>query len=297
MADEEEFAGLTDRIATAVTQTQGTLQSVANELSDEHIGRMLGRRMEEVQMLRPGVDSVRALEQGIDNAEGAAVEPAKQALVSTFRSYQVEAGNLSSRIGAAQRDLDGLRESLHQRGGALKNALRDLERIEQLPDRATDDVAKLRGGVEYLNTVVDVVDQRVEQMMGELSQARSSANSLENSAARIDGTRSHSAEIGSATREIGGAISQAQGQVGNLRTELDKNSAGFRRIGQFAVDVANQASAEKQQADVEKAQLADAARAGFTPQPAVDPRIAYSMGAQEYRPDTDGQSKDRGQGR
>lgn len=297
MADEEEFAGLTDRIATAVTQTQGTLQSVANELSDENIGRMLGRRMEEVGLLRPGVDSLRGLEDRVDQAEGAAVEPAKQTLLSTFRSYQVEAGNLSSRIGAAERNLDELRESLDQRAGGLKNALRDLERIEQLPDRKTPDVAKLRAGVEYLNTVVGVVDQRVEQMMGDLSRGRSSANSLENSAARIGTSRQHSTEISAATRDIGGAIAQTQQQVGSLRTDLDKNSAGFREIGQFSIDVANQASVEKQQADVEAAQLADAARAGFTPRPAVDPRIAYSMGAQEYRPDTDGRSSERGQDR
>ncbi|MGW6195214.1 hypothetical protein ACWF0M_03610 [Kribbella sp. NPDC055110] len=297
MADEEEYAGLTDRIATAVTQTQGTLQSVANDLSDENIGRMLGRRMEEVGMLRPGVDSLRALEDRVGEAQGAAKEPAKQALVSTYRSYQVEAGNLSSRIGGAERNLDELRESLHQRAGSLKNALRDLERIEQLPDRQTADVAKLRAGVEYLNTVVGVVDQRVEQMMGDLSRGRSSANSLEHSAARIGATREHSTEISAATRDIGGAISQTQQQVGSLRTELDQRSAGFREIGQFSIDVANQASVEKQQADVEAAQLADAARAGFTPQPAVDPRIAYSMGAQEYRPDTDGRSTERGQDR
>jgi hypothetical protein len=265
MADEEAYAGLTDRIATAVAQTHGTLQSLADDLGDEHLGRVLDRRMEDLARLKPGINGVGAAEQAVDNAQGAAVDPAKQNLISTYRSYQVDAGNLSSLIGATQRDLDSQRDTLRRRADSLKDALRDIDAIQQLPGRATDDVAKLRDGVEYLRAVVDVVDQRVGQVGNQLADGRRSAVQFENSWPEIDGSHKHSAEIGAATGSIEGSIAEARSQVSDLHDVLNDRSAGFRSVAQFAIDVSNTALAEKQQAAADNAELTTAMRAGVNP--------------------------------
>lgn len=325
MANEAEFAHYTDQIAKAVTEVHATLRSVTFELGDADIGRMLTSRSDDLGTLRRGVDGLFAAEQAVQRAEGAAVKPAQESLAHTYTAYQGDVQQQSASIGSVQRVLDAQRigtspedrRCLQAGAQALDGALKNLETIERMPDRATDDVAQLRQGVEFLKTVVDAVDDRVEQMVGELSNGRQAAYNFQPSAPGVDDAQP-SAKLNRTIGQMRDSLDGTRDYARRLHTDLSRSSADFGKVAEHAVNVANGALAEHQHATKEAEQLADAVRAGVNPtlqadqQPVVsqaqsdlsrrldgrvDPRIAYSMGAQERHSDNAGPARDQGHGR
>ncbi|TDW23806.1 hypothetical protein [Kribbella kalugense] len=325
MANEAEFAHYTDEIAKAVTEVHATLSSVTYELGDAEIGRMLGSRSDDLGTLRRGVDGLFAAEQAVQRAEGAAVKPAKASLAHTFAAYQGDIQQQSASIGSVQQVLDAQRNGttpedrrcLRAGAQALQGALKNLETIEHMPDRATDDVAQLRQGVEFLKTVVDAVDERVEQMVGQLSNGRQAAYNFQPSAPGVDDAQP-SAKLNRTIGQMRDSLDETRDYARRLHTDLSGSSADFAKVAEHAVNVSNGALAEHRHATKEAEQLADAVRAGVNPtlqadqQPVVsqaqsdlssrlegrvDPRIAYSMGAQERHSDNAGPARDQGHGR
>lgn len=325
MANEAEFAHYTDQIAKAVTEVHATLRSVTYELGDAEVGRMLASRSDDLATLRPGVDGLFAAEQAVRRAEGAAVVPSKESLAHTYRTYQGDVQQQSAGIGTVQRTLDAQRNGtspedrrcLRAGAQALEGALKNLETIERMPGRATDDVAQLRQGVEFLKTVVDAVDNRVEQMVGELSNGRQAAYKFQPSAPGVDDAQP-SVKLNRTIGQMGDSLAGTRDYARRLHTDLSKSSADFGQVAEHSVNVANAALAEQQHAAKEAEQLTDAVRAGTNPtsqadqhqvvsQPQsdlsrrldgrVDPRIAYSMGAQERHSDHAGPARDQEHGR
>jgi len=275
MANEAEYAHYTDQIARAVIEVHATLRSVTHALGDEEIGRMLKHRSEDLATVRPGVDSLAAAEQEVQRAEGAGVAPARESLSGRFAMYQGVVEQQSAQIGAVQRELSAQstgtnpqdRHTLQASSQALESALKNLERIEQMPDRSTDDVTKLRSGVEYLKKVVDDVDSRVERMTEQLSAGRQAAYKFHTAA---PGELEPSADLGRAIGRMDDSIADTRDHARRLHDALAKNSDGFKAVAEFSVDVANGALAEKQHADQEAEQLADAVRAGVNPTARAD---------------------------
>lgn len=275
MANEAEFAHYTDQIAKAVIEVHATLRSVTYELGDEQIGRMLGSRSEDLATLRPGVDGLAAAELTVQRAEGAAVDPARANLVHTLATYQGDVEAQSARMGGVQRALGEQRTGtspqdrhcLQAGSQALESALRDLDRIEQMPGRATADVAKLRSGVEYLKNVVDVVDSRVEQMTAQLSEGRQAAYKFHTAA---PAELQPSADLGRTIGRMQDSIADTRDNAQRLHADLAKSSEGFQSVAEFSVGVANGAHAEQQHAAQEAEQLADAMRAGVNPTARAD---------------------------
>ncbi|MEV4261507.1 hypothetical protein [Kribbella sp. NPDC049584] len=275
MANEAEFAHYTDQIARAVTEVHATLRSVTYELGDDQIGRMLERRSEDLAMLRPGVEGLAAAEHRAQVAEGAAKAPAGENLVRTFATYQGDVEQQSAHLGRVQRQLGSLstgmtpedRHCLQAGSQALEGALRDLDRIEQMPDRSTDDVAKLRSGVEFLKTVVDDVDKRVEAMTAQLSDGRQAAYRFHTA---VPADVQPSAALRQTIGRMDDSIARTGEHVQRVHAALARSSEGFNAVAEFSVNVANGALAEKQQADKEAAQLADAVRAGVNPTARAD---------------------------
>jgi hypothetical protein len=299
MANEAEYAHYTDQIARAVTEVHATLGSVTSALGDEQIGRMLERRSEDLAMLTPGVDGLRAAEEAARVAEGAAVSPARDDLVRRFAMYQGDVEQQSARIGTVQRELSSQSIGTHpqdryclQAGAqALDGALKNLERIEQMPGRSTADVAKLRSGVEYLKTVVEVADSRVEQMTGQLSDGRQAAYRFHTA---TPGDVQPSAALGQTIGRIEDSLAQTRDNVRRLHADLAKSSEGFRSVAEFSVGVANGALAEKQQADTEAAQLADAVRAGVNPTAHADQHPVAHQAESDLSRRLDGPAKEGG---
>ncbi|MER7245080.1 hypothetical protein [Kribbella sp. NPDC000426] len=275
MANEAEYAHYTNQIATAVTEVHTTLRSVTYELGDDQVGRTLELRSQDLATLRPGVDGLAAAEHKAQVAEGAAKAPAGENLVRTFAVYQGDVEQQSAHLGRVQRQLGGLstgttpddRHCLQAGSQALEGALRDLERIEQMPDRSTDDVAKLKSGVEFLKTVVDDVGKRVEAMTAELSNGRQAAYRFHTA---VPGDVQPSDELRRTIGRMDDSIARTGDHAQRVHTALARNSAGFDAVAQFSVDVANGALAAQQQADKEAAQLADAVRAGVNPTARAD---------------------------
>jgi chromosome segregation ATPase len=275
MANEAEYAHYTGQIATAVIEAHATLRSVTHALGDEEIGRMLDRRSEDVATLKPGVRSLAAAEQTVQRAEGAAEAPARDSMVRTLATYQGEVEAQSARIGTVQRELGNQRTGTSQQdrhtlqasSQALTSALGNLERIEHMPDRATDDLAKLRSGVEYLKKVVDDVDNRVERMTGQLSEGRQAAYRFHTASPR---ELEASADLGRTIGRMQDSIADTRDHASRLHDALAKNSQGFESVAKFSVEVANGALAEQQHADLEAKQLADAVRAGVNPTARAD---------------------------
>jgi hypothetical protein len=224
-------------------------------------------------------------------------------------------------MGTVQRRLDAQRHGegpedrrcLRAGAEALQGALKNLETIERMPGRSTDDVAQLRQGVEFLKTVVDAVDDRVEQMVGQLSDGRQAAYRFQSPG--VDGTQP-SAKLGRTIGQMGDSLAGTRDYARRLHTDLSRSSEDFEEVAKHSVNVANGALAEQKRAVKEAEQLADAVRAGVNPtaqsdqRPVVsqsdlssrldgpvEPRIAYSMGAQERHPDHAGPARDQEHGR
>ncbi|RZU12532.1 hypothetical protein EV645_5804 [Kribbella rubisoli] len=275
MANEAEYAHYTGQIATAVIEAHATLRSVTYALGDDQIGRMLDSRSEDLATLRRGVDGLAAAEQTVQRAEGAAVAQAEAGLVHTLAAYQGDVEAQSARIGTVQRELGEQRTGTNQQdrhclqasSQAIESALKNLERIEHLPDRATTDVAKLRSGVEYLKKVVDDVDSRVERMTEQLSGGRQAAYRFHTATPR---ELQPSADLGRTIGRMEDSIADTRDHARRLHDALGKNSEGFKAVAEFSVEVANGALAEKQHADQEAEQLADAVRAGVNPTARAD---------------------------
>ena len=299
MANEAEFAHYTDQIATAVTQVHATLRSVTDELGDDQIGRMLGRRSEDLDMLRPGIDSLAAAEQKAQVAEGAAVAPARDDLVRTFATYQGDVEQQSANLGTVQRQLTSQsigttpqdRYCLQAGSQALQGALRDLERIEQMPDRSTDDVAKLRSGVEFLKTVVDDVDKRVETLTADLSNGRQAAYRFQTA---VPGDVQPSAALRQTVGRMEDSIARTRDHAHSLHAALAKSSEVFQAVADHSVGVANGAMAEKQHADKEAEQLADAVRAGVNPTALADQRPVAHQAESDLSRRLDGPAQEGG---
>ncbi|GAA1119380.1 hypothetical protein GCM10009630_16490 [Kribbella jejuensis] len=292
MANEAEYAGWTNRVAQAMFDTQRSLDSLSGHLGND-LGRALDRRRDELDMLRPGIRSLAAAEHDYDQAQGAAKDPARERIYSTYRSYQSDAGLLSNQLGGIKAELAGHNEALAQRAESLKDAMRDLDRIKELPGRDTPELAKLREGVEYFRAVVNSVGPRVQAMVNEMQTAQQAARAFADGAASV-GTQAHSANIGRVVGQLEDSLAQTEARGGALRKDLTDNRASFGLVTDYGVGIANRATDERNLADKQAAQLADSMRAGVNPTRPADQRPVANLAESDLSRRLDGPAQETG---
>ncbi|WP_427895485.1 hypothetical protein ACQHIV_17220 [Kribbella sp. GL6] len=293
MANERDIATLTDRVAQAMSRARATLDRVADDLQDRNYGRLLDRRLEDVGTLRADGGRVQQAEaeaeaQGRiasrtqDRGDMTRWQEADDQVKRSFGTAQQDAGDLGSRIGAAQRELTVFHEDLAGSSAGLDQALRDVDTLEQFPEYGRSETSEgLRARLTHLKNLTTQTDAGLKTAYDRLDTARQTAFRFEQTSLQVGGGQ-HSAAVrdvgNSLTADIGGA---REGLV-DVREGIDRRMVDVNGAAQYGIDEANRT-----------AELANAVRAGTNPtteaeqagdqaaqQPdgAQDPRIRFMQG-------------------
>ncbi|MEV0791857.1 hypothetical protein [Kribbella sp. NPDC050459] len=263
MANENDIAILTDRIAQAMRRARIVLESSADALSNENFGRLLQARMEDVRSLSGAAERVqeaefeaevqrRMADRTQDPRDAESAREARDDVLRPFGHAQEEGQDVVRRIDAAQEQLAEFRHDLELSGSALDDALGDVGRLGTFPEsRATAE--GLRPRLHHLRTLTANADTGLRTASNHLEDAKGAAQQLGRVQADVDRYR-----LSTAIRETGESL---KGDVSKTEQGLGTVRDGLVAERQNVDDMAKYGH--------EQAELADAMRAGMNPTPAA----------------------------
>lgn len=297
MANEAEIAGRTDLIAKAMLETHSTMRDVLNGLGE--VDQTIGRHLEDVQRLAGSAANVRGAEQSAERIGQVARTQDPRAMDQwndadmrvrhTFGASQVAAGELSSRIGGGQRDLEQLRDRLAYSSGRLDQALQHLDALDQLPEyRGSKQSTGLRDRLNQLKINTARADGGVRATVDRLGEARRSALAFETSPVQIGDSR-HSKAVEATSESLRSTVTGARTRLRSTGTDIYEEGGQVGEAIRFGITQANEGRGAQQAAE-----LANAMRAGSNPTLPSAQNTSSGQGAQDPRHRTDGPSRDSG---
>jgi hypothetical protein len=298
MANEAEIAGRTDLIAKAMVETHMTMRDVLHGL--EQVDRTIGRHLDDVHLLAGRTASVLGAERSADRVGEVAQRTgdhrymeqwidADREVRRTFGASQVAAGELSSRIGSGQRDLEELRDRLADNSGRLDQALKHLDALDELPEYGgSEQSAGLRNRLEQLKTFTVRADAGIRGTVDRLDDARRSAAAFEIGQVVIGESR-HSNAVQMTSGSLRTTVSGARDRLRGTETGIYEERGQIVEARQFGITQANEGRAAQQAAE-----LANAMRAASNPTLPSAQNTSSGQGEQDPRHRTDGPSRDSG---
>lgn len=290
MANENDIAILTDRVAQAMHMARQRLDMVAESLQDKNYGRLLDNRLEDIDQLRGVGSRVRDAEfeaeaQGRlaqrtqDPGDVARWQDADDQVRRSFNSAAQDAGDLGSRIGRAQNELEEFHDELGRSSAFLDQALRDIDTLEQFPEYGAEAADELRTRVTHLKDLTTQTDTGLKAAYDQLGNARTTAYQLEQTSLQV-GDGAHSAAIQDASTSLTVDMNRTRDGLTNVREGIDARMYNVNEMAQYGADEANRT-----------AELANAMRAGTNPTPrdqqtgdrAADQESGSSGGVQDPR--------------
>lgn len=296
MANEAEIAGRTDLIAKAMLETDRTMRDVLNGLGE--VDRRIGRHLDDVHLLAGSAESVRGAEFSAEQVGEVAqrtgehrdMEQWNDADMQVRRAFgrsQAGAGELSSRIGSGQRELEELREKLAHSSGRLDDALKHLDALDQLPEYAgSEQSTGLRNRLDQLKMVTARADGGIRATVDRLDDARRSAAAFETSQVQIGASR-HSNAVRSTSESLRATVTGARDRLRSTGTDIYEDRGQVVEASRYGVSEANRGRALQHDAE-----LADALRAGSNPTRPSDQHRTDGHGEQDARHRAEGQSRD-----
>jgi ABC-type transporter Mla subunit MlaD len=269
MANETDIAILTDRVAQAMYRARGTLDSVADSLQDKNYGRLLDNRLEDIAQLRSGADRVREAEfeagaqgrlaaQTQDRGDVLRWQEADDQVRRSFNYAAQDAGDLGSRIGRAQGELEELHDDLSRSSAFLDQALKDVDTLQQFPEYGTEAADQLRTRVTNLKNLTNQTDAGLKTAYDQLGNARATAFQLERTTMQV-GDNAHSTAIRDASTSLTADVNRTRDGLTDVRQGIDAKMHDVNAMAQYGVDEANRA-----------AELENAVRAGTNPTTAAE---------------------------
>ncbi|MEU8226076.1 hypothetical protein [Kribbella sp. NPDC048915] len=265
MANERDIAILTDQIAQAMNRARATLDNVAHSLSGPEFDRLLVRRLEDVESLDVGARRVEMAEQ--EAAETGRVAQGSEDRYSmerwsdadtqvrrSFGSAQADAGDLASRIGAAQRELTEFHDDLGRSTAYLDQALRDVDALEQFPEYGRSEASEgLRDRLQHLRGLTTGADAGLKVAFDRLDSARRTASEFEMQTHAV-GEGRHSAAVRDTSNALRQDLQGTRAGIADVREGIDARMYDVHASAQYGVDEA-----------IRMAELANAVRAGTNP--------------------------------
>jgi hypothetical protein len=261
MANENEIAILTDRVAQIMNRARVTLANSVDALNGENFGRLLDSRMADIQALTAAAGPVQEAEfeaeaqrrfadrtQDPRDAEDA--REARTDVLRPFANAQQEGQDFVRRINAAQEQLAGFRQDLRRSAEHLGEALNHVDTLKTFPEsRALAD--ELRTRVNHLGTLTVNADKGLQAAGNNLDNAKGAAQQFGRTEMEVDKYR-----LSNAIRETGaslqGDVTKSRDGLGTVRKDL---AAAMPEVHESA------------EYSHKQAELADAVRAGLNPTP------------------------------
>ncbi|NIK60921.1 hypothetical protein [Kribbella shirazensis] len=252
MANERDIAILTDRVAQAMNRARATLDYVADSLQDRNYGRLLENRMEDIGQLQAGGDRVRQAEfeaeaQGRlasrtgDRGDMARWAEADDQVRLSFNHAAQDAGDLGSRIGRAQGELEDFHDDLGRSSAFLDQALSDVDTLEQFPEYGAEAAGELRTRVAHLQNLTTQTDAGLKTAYDRLGNARATAFQLEQASLQV-GDGAHSAAIRDASTSLTIDVSRTRDSLTDVREGIDSRMHNVNEMAQYSIDEANRAA-------------------------------------------------------
>ncbi|WP_350277475.1 hypothetical protein [Kribbella sp. HUAS MG21] len=266
MASAQDIPFLTDRVAEAMNRARATLDMVADSLQDRNYGRLLDNRLEDIAQLQSGAGRVREAEyeaevQGRlasasrDPGDVARWQDADDRVRLSFNSAAQDAGDLASRIGRAQNELEEFHDDLGRSSAFLDQALRDVDELGNTPEYGAEAAAELRTRVTHLRDLTAQADTGLKTAYDQLGNARTTAIQLEQAQLQVGGGV-HSAAIQDASTSLTVDVNRTRDGLTGVREGIDRQMHNVNESAQYSIDEANRT-----------AELAHAMRAGTNPTP------------------------------
>lgn len=268
MANEEEIAGRTKLIAAAMVESNQTLGAVLRGLGTAD--RTITTHLSDLRGLAESGRQVRSAEDHAERVGGYASQTqdrthmeqwndADKKIRDAVGKSQVAAGELSSRIGGGQRELQEFGDQLAYSSGRLGTALKHLDALEQLPGYAGSDQATgLRTGIMRLQAAVNSADTGIQNTIDTLDRARRAAVAFETSGPLEVNDFQNSQAVRRTSQSLTQTVTGAQNTLRETGSAIYEGGTTNSRAVQFGVG----ASKGNQQA---AAELANAMRAGTNP--------------------------------
>lgn len=314
MADEVEVARLTKQIADAMLDARSAFQNLATDLEAANLPRTLERQLEGVEDLEASAARLRARED--DSAAAVGVEATREAdglLRTSFGVAQQSSGHLADAIRDTKNGLAAHGAALTEAAKDLDARLQDVDSLERLSGEETETTTELRTGLNGLKTAAENARAGTGLATRRLQTAQDAASQLAIAELTVDIHRRHSAAIASTATTVRAQVTNTGAVLENLRRDVYGGESAVGQATQHGVQ-ADMAATAAAAAAAEKGtsgatnpeaantgniagqldpELAHVAQVGFVPRPAgpVDPRIAYSMGEQDRRPELGGPAK------
>ncbi|MET9275820.1 hypothetical protein [Kribbella sp. NPDC003557] len=263
MANENDIAILTDRVAQTMRRARIVLENSADALSGENFGRLLQARMEDVRSLSGAAERVqeaefeaevqrRMADRTQDPRDAESAREARGDVLRPFGYAQEEGQDIVRRMNAAQEQLAEFRHDLQLSGSALDEALGDVDTLGTFPEsRATAE--GLRSRLHHLRTLTADADTGLRTASNHLEDAKGAAQQFGRVQMDVDRYR-----LSTAIRETGESlkddVSKTQEGLGSVRDGLVAERQNVEEMAQYGH---------------EQAELADAMRAGLNPTPAA----------------------------
>jgi hypothetical protein len=296
MANEAEIAGRTDLIAKAMVETNRTMRTVLHDLGE--VDKSIGRHLEDVQRLTGSAGNVRGAENAAEQVGAVAQRTrdpqamdrwsdADMQVRRTFGQSQIAAGELSSRIGSSQRDLEEIRDKLAYSSGRLDQALEHLDALDRLPEYGgSAQSTGLRTRLEQLKVATARADAGVRETVERLGGARKSAAAFENSQVQIGESR-HSRAVAETSESLRTKVTQARTSLRDTGNTIYDERTQVNEATQYGINQANESRAAQQDPE-----LVDALRAGSNPTPQSAQHLGRAPAEQDLRHRLDGPAQD-----
>ncbi|HEY3508201.1 hypothetical protein [Kribbella sp. NPDC051137] len=264
MANENDIALLTDRVRQTMTRARVTLAYAADALSEENFGQALESRIEDVRAM----SAVERLEDAEFDAEaqrrfaGRTGDPrdaedlldARRDVLREFRGAQEQGQYVARRIGAAQAQLEAIRDDLETSAAGLDEALRDVDKLESFPEFG-DKAKHLRTRVTAMRTHTAAACRGLQTAEGQLADAQAAAQAfgrVEREVADVD-RHNLSSTVTRVSTSVTADVEQARADLAPVREGIVSKTRDIEGLEKDAY---------------QEAELADAVRAGTNPTPA-----------------------------
>lgn len=280
MANEDQVAYWTDKIANAMMKARGNLEAVVSATGEPSFDRMLARRLEDLETLRAGADRVRAAEvaaRSVENDENSTDDQRYDAGLEVRKALwgaQQTAGVLMERIRESASDIGGLGELLNESSEAIDTGIEHLGKLQALPGHTNSDTMLLRVRLNNLSNAVTMAQGTLDRAMTRLDSARITAARFEVSASDLDGNEPRSVVVDRTGSQLETDVSVAREGLKGLNGQVSIAAPGAHEATQQSVDLANAAIA-----------------AARNPTPESAQRISGGTGEQDYRPGGNSPSK------
>ncbi|TCC23407.1 hypothetical protein [Kribbella speibonae] len=264
MANENDIAILTDRVAQAMQRARVTLDNSVDALSDENFGRLLDHRVEDIRALTDVAAPVqeaefeaevqrRLADRTQDPRDADNAREARSDVMRPFTNAQEEGQQFVRRVNAAQEQLAEFHHDLGVSGAGLDQALNDLDTLRTFPE-SRESADELRTRVNHLRDLTVNAYQGVQTASNHLENAKGAAQAFGRSDMGVDKYRLSTA-IRETGAELQGDVAKTREGLGTVRNDLAAEMPEVHESAEYGY---------------RQAELADAMRAGMNPTPRAE---------------------------